>query len=108
MGLRITLVWLIALGLSGAARAEDGYDLWLRYAPIEDAGCAMLTGRRLPAWSSSSRRDRAQSSRRSWQRGLKGLLGDECRGGRRSTPGRRARRRHASSPIVLALGWGGR
>ncbi|RJF91538.1 alpha-glucuronidase family glycosyl hydrolase [Sphingomonas cavernae] len=29
------LLALALLGLAGAARAEDGYDLWLRYRPIE-------------------------------------------------------------------------
>ena len=30
-------VFLMLLAVPAAARAEDGYDLWLRYAPIESA-----------------------------------------------------------------------
>ena len=40
--------------LAGPARAESGYDLWLRYQPVEDAYAAanpvttLVTGRRSP------------------------------------------------------------
>jgi alpha-glucuronidase len=33
----LPLLALCALGLTGAAQAEDGYDLWLRYRPLEKA-----------------------------------------------------------------------
>ncbi len=40
------LYWIMAMALvalSPAARAEDGYDLWLRYAPLEGDAAAALT-----------------------------------------------------------------
>ena len=111
MVLRITLVWLIALGLSGSARAEDGYDLWLRYAPIESAGCAMLTGGRLPAWSFSSRQRPPPSSRTNWHAGSRGCLATRCQRGRRSPVTARSSsarsRRQSWLRSAGARSWGG-
>ena len=46
-----TVLWVVAATcLAFAAEAEDGYELWLRYAPVADAGLrghylASVTGR---------------------------------------------------------------
>ena len=59
--------------LAGPARAESGYDLWLRYQPVEDAYAAanpvttLVTGGRSPTL------DAAASELR---RGLAGLFGE--------------------------------
>jgi alpha-glucuronidase len=40
----LPLLALCALGLVTAARAEDGYDLWLRYQPLEKPALALYRG----------------------------------------------------------------
>ena len=59
-----TVLWVVAATcLACAAEAEDGYELWLRYAPVADAGLrghylASVTGVRVEG-SSETLRTRA-------------------------------------------------
>ena len=65
---------LIALLLPAGARAEDGYELWLRYHPVEPAWrerYAPLAARISVAGTSPT----AEATRAELERGLDGLLG---------------------------------
>lgn len=65
---------LMALLLAPGARAEDGYELWLRYRPVEAAWRARyapLTAQISVAGTSPT----AEATRRELERGLDGLLG---------------------------------
>ena len=65
---------LCALVVSGLAQAEDGYDLWLRYHPLEKAALAhyrpLATSVVVPGQSPT-----ANAARDEIVRGLSGLLG---------------------------------
>ena len=92
----IVALILALAAVPAVARAEDGYDLWLRYAPIESARLRDAYRRRLPASSSSSRRRRRRSSRRSWRAASRGCSASRSRRGRRSP----ATARSSSAPRV--------
>ena len=70
----VVVLWVAGLGLAPVASAEDGYDLWLRYRPVEqpwaDRYREALT--QLVAGSPSPTLQIAQSE---LQRGLQGMLG---------------------------------
>ncbi len=74
---RSLLALVLALLPAGAARAEDGYELWLRYRPIADARAreharAAATALVMPAGSPTLR-----AARDELRRGLQDLLGRE-------------------------------
>ena len=74
---RLTVVLLAALALPTAARAEDGYELWLRYVLVSDATRlaqyrAAVTGVMVAGDSPP-----VQAARDELTRGLRGLLGTE-------------------------------
>ena len=70
-----TVLWVVAAScLAFAAEAEDGYELWLRYAPVADAGLrghylASVTGVRVEGSSETLR-----AADDELKRGLTGLL----------------------------------
>ena len=74
MRLFIIVLALAVQGFGGVARAEDGYDLWLRFRPVEQpwrdryiaADQAVVAGARAPP------QDAAPAA---LERGLSGLLG---------------------------------
>jgi len=72
--LRHLLTFVLAAGLLGAPalRAEDGYDLWLRYAPLP-AASATSPASAIVAPDNAS--DTVRAARGELQRGLRGLLG---------------------------------
>ena len=105
MVVRITLVWLIARGLSGAARAEDGYGLWLRYAPIEDARLRDAYRRAIAGVVVQQSTATAAIVSNELTRGLKGLFGEEVPAWRSVTRDGVLVVGTLSSPIVAALGW---
>ena len=94
------------VGLPAAARAEDGYDLWLRYAPIEsgplrDAYAQAFAGlvvQQAPATAAIATRE--------VQRALKGLAGIEVPVWTSVSGDGALVIGTAASPIVSALGWG--
>ena len=72
-----TVVFLVILGVASAARAEDGYELWLRYHRVADAALlkqyrGAVTGLLVSGESPTARAVSAELSR-----GLNGLLGAE-------------------------------
>jgi alpha-glucuronidase len=69
----LRLVVLTLLCFCGAARAEDGYDLWLRYQPLEKAALAQYRGIGSEVVTASHSAT-AQATRDELVRGLSGLL----------------------------------
>ncbi len=68
------VVALAAIALPGLAHAEDGYDLWLRYRPVEAAALSRyqpLANALLPRGTSPT----IAAARDELERGLTGLLG---------------------------------
>lgn len=101
------VLFLSSVSVHAAPRdcpVEDGYDLWLRYRPVEDQALAehyasVITGVNLPGESAT-----LQATREELNRGLGGLLGevqfvDDAGAGRvlLGTP--------ASSDAIARLGW---
>ncbi|MXO60170.1 alpha-glucuronidase [Altererythrobacter salegens] len=63
-----------ALALPGMARAEDGYDLWLRYAPLDDGMAADDAAALGPVTSASAPTPTIIAARSELERGLAELL----------------------------------
>ena len=99
-------VFLMLAAVPAAARAEDGYDLWLRYAPIESAplrdayrqAIAGLVVQQSPATGAIVTKEVT--------RALKGLIGVDVPTWTGVTGDGALVIGTASSPIVSALGWG--
>lgn len=72
--LRVLAAALLALAVLPVAQAEDGYELWLRYRPLEQAALERYRPRlaQLVAPASS---ETQRAARRELERGLGGLLG---------------------------------
>src|SRR5574338_64217 len=70
-----TYVALVLILASGQARAETGADLWLRYAPIDDATVRAVYARSVTALVVPARSETARLTAGELQRGLKGMLG---------------------------------
>jgi alpha-glucuronidase len=100
-----------ALLLGGAARAvaEDGYDLWLRYARVEDAASRAAYGRALTALVAPDAAPSQAVVVAELTRGLGGLLGQApARAREVQADGTLVVGTPASSPIVRDLGWNDR
>ena len=99
-------VFLVLAALPATARAEDGYQLWLRYAPVESAplrdayrqAIAGLVVQQTPATGAIVTREVT--------RALKGLIGIDVPVWTNVTGDGALVIGTASSPIVSALGWG--
>ncbi|MDB5704058.1 MAG: alpha-glucuronidase, partial [Sphingomonas bacterium] len=97
------LILLALLGMAGAAQAEDGYELWLRYQPVEaewqgrygPAVTALVPGKPSPSL------DAAQAE---LARGLGGLLGHAVPVGSDPVAGAILFGTPASSPVIAGLG----
>ncbi len=72
----LSLALLAAAG-AAPARAETGYELWLRYAPLEDASQRAVYRRALAGIVVESQTETARIVRAELQRGLSGLLGGD-------------------------------
>src|SRR5690606_21779944 len=73
--LRVTLAcWLLAAGGLQTVHAEDGYDLWLRYRPVEAAVAADYRARLVPVVAPATNATQ-RATRDELVRGLGGLLG---------------------------------
>jgi alpha-glucuronidase len=68
--LAFAAAWLLLI--APAARAEDGYDLWLRYKPVEASAKAMYAA---PAIAPTSDTPTLKVARAELERGLTGLAG---------------------------------
>lgn len=98
----LRLAILLAVTLSAAARAEDGYDLWLRYQPLE----APLQAAWRPAARavvSASHTPTAEATRAELVRGLSGLLGRKQPVGDSAREGAVLFGTPANSPTIAAL-----
>ena len=76
---RLTLLFVAlfaCVAASGSARAEDGYDLWLRYAPLEGAAKARLEAfdPAIKLADGAGQNESARIAREELQRGLESLL----------------------------------
>jgi len=68
------LLAMLILSLPSIARAEDGYDLWLRYRPVEQASRDLYVGH-ATAIVEDSNRPTLRAAAAELRRGIGGLLG---------------------------------
>lgn len=107
MRLSMSCCVVVLLVAAAPGSAEDGYDLWMRYRPIEEralrAGYRHAVASVVVQGTSPSERAAAAELRR----GLKGLLGIEAAvEGTVRADGAVVLGTPSSSPLVAALGWG--
>lgn len=96
------LLALLALGAVSAAQADDGYDLWLRYRPVEKSA----VGRYAPHASlvvTSSHSATAKVTQDELVRGLSGLLGRPVKVAEKATTGAVLFGTPANSRIIASL-----
>jgi alpha-glucuronidase len=103
----IALVALVALALpTAAARAETGYDLWLRYRPLADPGQRAAYQKTAVALVASPTSATGKVIMAELQRGLRGLLSTDIPLAEAVTAnGALVVGTPVSSPLVAALGW---
>jgi alpha-glucuronidase len=97
---------IVAVLIPAAARAEDGYDLWLRYAPVESAALRDTYVRAFAGLVVQQTPATAAIVTKEVQRGLKGLAGIDVPVWTTVSGDGALVIGTASSPIVGALGWG--
>ena len=96
----------LVLACGSPAAAETGYDLWLRYVPVEDAAARAAYRQAIRTLVVQQPSPTGAVVARELSRGLRGLLGAEVetaaavRGDGALVVG------SSASPIVAALGWG--
>ncbi|MCW3835708.1 alpha-glucuronidase family glycosyl hydrolase [Sphingomonas canadensis] len=100
----VSLALVLAIALPGVARAEDGYDLWLRYRPVEGewhkAYDPAVTALVVQGGGATIAAAAAEL-----ERGVKGMLGHRLpRTGSVAADGAVVIGTPATSPIVAALG----
>jgi alpha-glucuronidase len=96
---------VVVLG-SAPARAEDGYDLWLRYVPIQDATLRDSYARSLTALVARADSPTGRLVVAELERGLSGMLGRQMtRTARVTGPGALVVGTPAREPVIAALGW---
>ena len=105
MTARLAGALLLWLGGSAAARAETGYDLWLRYVAVEDAARRSAYRERATAVVVQEVSPAAHVVQAELQRGLSGLLGAPVPAATTVVPGAIVAGTPAGSPLVAALGW---
>jgi alpha-glucuronidase len=105
----LTLVLLVLLAAGAApAAAETGYDLWLRYRPVEDTARRAEYRAALTYIVASPRSPAMRAAVAELRRGLAGLLGSEIPVRDRATgPGALLIGTPADSREVARLGWSG-
>jgi alpha-glucuronidase len=95
-----------AVTLGARAQAETGYDLWLRYVPLENEGQRRAYRQAVSAMVVPGQSPTARVARDELRRGLRGLLGgetaawDDVRADGAVVVGT-----PSSSPLVAGLGW---
>src|SRR5688572_15295420 len=104
--IRVTLAAVLLIATAaGQARAEDGYDLWLRYRPVEGAALKMYRSAAAELVIAGAESPTLRAVRHELTRGLEGLLGADLRTSERvSRDGAIVFGTPASSPIVAGLG----
>lgn len=101
----MSLCWLLTL--LTLARAEDGYDLWLRYKAIDNAKTAAAYRTHIKGYIVAGNTSTSGIIRSELNRGLSGLLQKsitEIRAGNRLPNGTLVIGTPASSPIIRAAG----
>jgi alpha-glucuronidase len=99
-------VVLLAIGSSVPARAETGYDLWLRYVAVPDAEQRAAYGKAVAAIVAPQRSPTGRVVLHELERGLRGLLaGDVPVSTTVQADGALVVGTPSSSPLVAALGW---
>jgi alpha-glucuronidase len=100
------VAFLLVLGCALPAHAESGYDLWLRYLPLQDA--RVLAGYRaaLTAVVVQQPSDTGRVVAAELDRGLRGLLGAPVPSATSVSRDGALVVGTAASPLVAALGWG--
>jgi alpha-glucuronidase len=107
VGIRTALVVCLMLLCASTGGAETGYDLWLRYRPIDNADLRAEYRRSISTLVVPQHSSTGRVIVTELRRGLAGLLGVEV------SPGEILRAdgglvvgTPASSPLIAALGWG--
>jgi len=101
-----TLAALLLVGTAaGEARAEDGYDLWLRYRPVEGAALKTYRSAAAELVIAGAESPTLLVVRQELTRGLERLLGADLRTSERVTrDGAIVFGTPASSPVIAGLG----
>lgn len=95
----------LALPFPLPARAETGYDLWLRYVPVAGAGRLQAYRRQLTSIVATGATEVERAALAELRRGLRGLLGDEPPPSERvEADGALVVGTPAGSPLVRAAG----
>ncbi|MBN2806543.1 MAG: alpha-glucuronidase [Prolixibacteraceae bacterium] len=76
--LNVLFFLLLLLMTSTASGAEDGYDLWLRYVPVENVQLREKYQQQLQNVAISGHSETTAAIAEELQRGLKGLLNKDC------------------------------
>ncbi len=101
----VTVLTVLAAGWSLPARAETGYELWLRYRPVDEASRSAYR-QALSALVVQQPSATGRAVQSELQRGLKGLLGaDVPAAGSVQSAGALLVGTPASSPSIAGLGW---
>jgi len=96
---------LAGMGAAAAPlRAEDGYELWLRYTRVSDAARLAEYRAALPQLVMDARSPTLRAARDELLRGLRGLLGAEVPLVRQAPRGPFLVAGTASSPVIASLG----
>ncbi|MGH8259319.1 MAG: alpha-glucuronidase family glycosyl hydrolase, partial [Steroidobacteraceae bacterium] len=100
----LLLVALAGLLAAPTAQAEDGYDLWLRYVPVEGERLPQYRGAATQLVMGNAPSATQRAARAELDRGLTGLLGDAPPRAQRVTrDGAIVLGTPASSPVVASL-----
>ena len=101
----VMVLLILAVGWSVPARAETGYDLWLRYRPVDETWRSAYR-QALSAVVVQQSSPTGQAVLSELQRGLRGLLGgDVPAAGSVQSAGALLVGTPASSPLIAGLGW---
>jgi beta-glucosidase len=97
---------LAAVGAGAIARAETGYDLWLRYVPVQDAATRGAYAKAITAIVAPDASPTARVVRAELERGLGGVLGVRVPVSAEVADGAVVVGTPTGSPRIAALGWG--
>ena len=97
----------LGLLLAAGARAEDGYQLWLRYAKVGDPQLLQSYRQAFSSIVVPGDSDTDRILRKELQRGLKGLLGKDIHVGKDLTSGALLVGTPSTSPLIAQLKWDG-
>jgi alpha-glucuronidase len=102
-------IGVLALATGSPARAETGYDLWLRYTPVPETNARLAYARAIAGIVIQADSATARVAREELRRGLRDLLGtDPAVSDEMRRPGELVVGTPSASPAVAALGWGER